>query len=272
MHHRTLVLSVAAAGLWAGCLPVGNYHSARTLGEGESSIGLTVSATTYTVIEEDPNTGEPIGSDSLTVPGVIPEIAYHIGITDDVELGGRIAPGFLYGELDAKFRFFRSEGLHLAVAPAVGQAFVFVGTMTTLRLPLLLTYELHPRFAFNAGINATLWQVSSVDEDGDLPFTSDDGTLTTAGLSLGLEIVGDTAFLRPSIEIGRGVYGAGDRPEPLQIAAVVLHFGQVSGRELKKLDEMDRKLDEINGKLSWRSRHKPAHALGQLSPSTSAAE
>jgi drug/metabolite transporter (DMT)-like permease len=56
--------------------------------------------------------------------------------------------------------------------------------------------------------------------------------------------------------------GEGEREDPLQIAAVVLHFGTISGRELKKLDQMDRKLDEINGKLSWRYRFKPdPHAV-----------
>ncbi len=254
-----LLLSTAAVGLWAGCLPVGNYHSARTLGEGETSVGITFSATTYTVTEVN-DAGE-LESDSLTLPSVIPEVAYHIGVTDDFELGGRIAPGFLFAEIDGKYRFFQSNGLHLAAAPAVGQAFAIVGTMTTVRLPLLLSYELHPRFAFNAGVNATLYRVSSVDSDRDLPFTSDDGSLSTAGFSLGLEVIGDTAFLRPSIEVSRALYGESDREDPLQIAAVVLHFGTVSGRELKRLDEMDRKLDEINDKLSWRYRYKPeAHA------------
>lgn len=255
MQRCTLLLSIAVAGLWAGCLPVGNYHTARTLGEGESALGITFSATTYTVTKFDSDTGE-VESDSLTLPGVIPEVSYHIGITDDFEFGGRVAAGLLYAELDGKYRFLHSEGLHLAVAPAVGQAFAFVGTLTTVRLPVLLTYEFHPRIALNAGANATLWYVSSIDDGDDLPFTSDDGSLTTAGFSLGLEISGDTAFVRPSIEISRAFYGAGQREDPLQIAAVVLHFGTITGRELKRLDEMDRKLDEINDKLSWRHRVK----------------
>lgn len=43
-----------------------------------------------------------------------------------------------------------------------------------------------------------------------------------------------------------------------QMTTVVLHMGTISGREMKKLDEMDRKLDEINDKLSWRHLHTPA--------------
>lgn len=257
MQRCMFLLATAAFGLGAGCMPVANYHSARTLGAGESSWGLTFSATTYTKEEVDESTGET-ETDAFTLPGVIPEVAYHVGITDDFELGGRVAPGFLYGELDAKYRFLHSDGLHLAVAPAVGQAFFFAATATIARLPLLLTYELHPRLALNTGVNATFWNVTGVDGSSeDIPFT-DDSALTTMGFSIGLEVTGESGFIRPSLEITRGLLGDDNGGEPFQIAAVVLHMGTISGREMKKLDEMDRKLDEINQKLSWRDRRKPA--------------
>jgi len=256
MQRCTFLLATTALGLGAGCMPVSNYHTARTLGAGESSWGLTFSATTYSKEEVDETTGET-EIESVTLPGVIPEVAYHVGITDDFELGGRVAPGLLYGELDAKYRFVQSDGLHLAVAPAVGQAFIFVATATIVRLPVLATIELHPRFALNAGVNATFWQVNGADSE-DLPFTDDEGSLTTMGFSLGLEVSGETGFFRPSIELSRGVLGDDSGGEPFQMATVVLHMGTISGREMKKLDEMDRKLDEINDKLSWRDRHKPA--------------
>ncbi|WP_428268629.1 hypothetical protein [Haliangium sp.] len=236
--------------LGLGCMPVGNYHSARTLNRGESSLGFTFSSTTYT----DPDDG-----DSVTIPGIIPEITYHVGVTDNLEVGGRVAPGFLYGEVDAKYRFLRGEGLHLAVAPAVGQM-AFLVTVTTVRLPLLLTYELSPNFAFNAGVNATFWNVSNVDPDADedSPFGVGDDHLTTTGVSLGVEISGRTAYFRPSIEFTRGVFGADDQREAFQLGAAVLHFGIIFGREMAAIDEMDRKLDEINDKLSWRYRYAPA--------------
>lgn len=252
---RSVLLEIVTAGataaLLAGCLPVANYHSARTLAEGESSFGTTFSMTTYADAE----------GERITLPGLIPELTYHIGVTDDFEFGGRVAPGFLYGEVDAKYRFLRSDGLHMAVAPAIGQM-AFLVTVTTARLPLLLTYELTPRFAVNLGVNATLWNVNGVDaDDDDSLFAPDENFMTTTGASFGFEISGETAYLRPSFEISRAVIGGGggmsDR-DSLQIGAVVLHFGVVQGRELKKLEEMDRKLDEINDKLSWRHRHKPA--------------
>ena len=76
---------------------------------------MTFSSTSYQPVDGDP-------SDAVTVPGLIPELTYHIGVTEDVEFGGRVALGFGYGELDLKYRFHDSDGLHLAVAPALGQA------------------------------------------------------------------------------------------------------------------------------------------------------
>lgn len=245
-HKLVLVLTASALG---GCLPVANYHSARTLADGESSWGMTFSSTTYTDAD----------GDQLTIPGIIPEVTYHVGLTDDLEVGGRVAPGFLYGELDLKYRFVHTgDGLHLAVAPGLGQMALGV-TVTTVRLPLLLTYELHPKIALNAGLNATMWNISGVDPDDDVPFrTGSDNFMTTTGGSIGVEFSGKTGFIRPSLEFSTAVIGGSEaEQEPLQIAAVVLHFGWISGREMKKLEDMDRKLDEINDKLSWRDRVKP---------------
>ena len=246
-HKLVIVLTASVLG---GCIPVANYHSARTLGDGESAWGTTFSSTTYT--DKD--------GDQLTIPGIIPEVTYHIGLTDDVEVGGRVAPGFLYGELDLKYRFVHTgDGLHLAVAPALGQ-FALGVTITTVRLPVLLTYELHPKVALNAGLNATIWTLNGVDPDDDVPFRAGSGNvMTTTGGSIGLEFSGETAFIRPSLELSTLVFGDTEADqERLQIASVVLHFGRISGREMKKLEEMDRKLDEINQKVSWRDRVKPA--------------
>lgn len=236
----------------AGCLPVGNYHSARTLNDGESSWGLTFSTTTYT--DED--------GDSLTIPGVIPEVTYHVGVADDVEVGGRVAPGFLYGEFDVKWRFVQSGPLHVALAPALGQMAAGI-TLTTFRFPVVMTYELNERIAINAGVNGTTWRLGSVssdDGDSSLGFYSGDEVFVTSGFSLGLEISGKTSFFRPTFEWGTMVTNPDGNAERLKIGAVFLHFGFISGRELKKLEEMDEKLDRIEQRLgadNWNIRRKP---------------
>jgi hypothetical protein len=244
MRRRTLTLLACLTATTGACLPVGNYHTARTLPRGESSVGLTFSATTYT--DES--------GDSLTIPGVIPEITYHIGVGQHAEVGGRIAPGFLYGELDVKYRFLQADRLHMAVAPAIGQMALGI-TLTTLRLPLILTYELSDMVSFNASLNGTTWR-SSGSGDSTFEFYGGKEVFVTTGGSAGIEVTGETFFLRPSFELGTMVTDPGGGADRLRIGAVVIHFGWVSGREMKKLREMDEKLDRIEDKLGddWKAR------------------
>jgi hypothetical protein len=254
IQRACLVLVAGSAGLFAGCLPVSNYHSAKTLAEGESDFGLTFSSTTYSDPYDDPNDSSDGGS--ITLPGLVPELTYHIGVTDDLEVGGRIAPGFLYGEVDAKYRFFHAPRVHMAVAPALGQL-AFIGTLTTLRLPLLLTYELSPRFAVTGGINGSVWKVSSLpDNDSGGPFAVGDDLFTTTGGSVGIEISGETAYFRPSFEFSTMVTDPGGDADRLKIAALVLHFGFIGGREKKQLDRIENKLDRLEQKagLNWKQR------------------
>ena len=70
-----------------GCLPAGNYHSARTLGKGESSVGTTFSMQTWEFTDSSGDTTR------ITIPNLMPEITYHIGIQENLELGGRVMLG-----------------------------------------------------------------------------------------------------------------------------------------------------------------------------------
>ena len=109
-----------------GCLMAGNYHTAKTLEKGTSQFGMTFSGTQYTYTTTDSATNTT-KSATFVLPNIIPEITYHIGMTVDVEAGGRVAIGSLGGEFDVKWRFFHNDKLHLAVAPAIGaQAFVLI--------------------------------------------------------------------------------------------------------------------------------------------------
>lgn len=244
MTSRVGVAVVALALLAPGCMPVSNYHSARTLGDGESSWGMTFSSTTY----QDPDDG-----DRVTLPGIIPEFTYHIGLSDDVEFGGRVAPGFLYGELDLKYRFFHNGPTHLAVAPALGQM-AFLVAVTTVRLPVILTYELNDKVALNTGVAGSAWIVSdNGGDDQDSPFGVGDDFLRTATGFVGLDIQGRTAFIRPTLEMTRAIAG-NEGTEEFQLLQVSVHFGFISGRELKKLDQMQEQLDRIEQKVSWKDR------------------
>jgi hypothetical protein len=233
--------SVAGAALaLAGCLPVSNYHSARTLGDGESDFGVTFSSTSYQSATGDSDT-------TVVVPGLIPELTYHIGITDDVQFGGRIALGFLYGELDLKYRFLHSDGLHLAVAPAIGQVAAF-GTLTSLRLPLLATYEVSERFAVSGSVSGSSWAVGSLPSDDDAagPFNVGERFFTMVGGSLGVEISGETAYIRPSFEMNTLTFRPDGADRRIKTGAIVFHVGRIGGREKKQLDRIEEKLDRLH--------------------------
>lgn len=223
-----------------GCLPAGNYHSARTLEKGTSRFGMTFSVTSYERVDE--STGEV---DRIALPNLIPELSYHIGVTDDVELGGRVALSNLYLEADAKFRFFRSERLHLALAPALGyQAFLIVQG-TTFRLPGILTYDLSDNFSLNASIFGSATSYKEVDED----FARFDGNQVATGASLGFEIRGEVMVLRPAIEFTSYVARLGDDGsndfDEYNTVNVLLHVGFIGGREKKQLNRIERKLDRV---------------------------
>jgi hypothetical protein len=237
---RALWIAPVAAGLLAGCLPVSSYHSARTLGEGESDFGVTFSSTSYRSADaEDPQT-------AVVIPGLIPELTYHIGVTDDVQVGGRVAPGFLYGELDLVYRFVHTPQLHVAVAPALGHV-AAIGTLTSVRLPLLAAYELNDRFSVLGSVSGSSWVVSSVPDVGDVApaFGAGERFFTMVGGSIGFEISGEVAYVRPSFEMNTMTFRPDGADRRVKTGALVLHIGRVGGREKKQLDRIEDKIDRL---------------------------
>ena len=88
----------------SGCLMAGNYHTAKTLEKGTSAFGMTFSATKYSFKYDstttDPNTGQTTTekkSVDFALPNLLPELTYHIGVSDNMEAGGRVSLGSLGG-------------------------------------------------------------------------------------------------------------------------------------------------------------------------------
>ena len=238
-HGMRCALAACGSLLLSACLPVSNYHSARTLAEGESNFGTTFSSTSYQSADGD-------SGDAVTMPGLIPELTYHIGITDDVEFGGRVALGFLYGELDLKYRFYKSPDLHLAVAPAIGQVAAF-GTITSMRLPLIGTYEFNDQFSVIGSVSGSSWVVSSVPDDDDLagPFDAGENFFTMVGGSIGFEVTGSTAYIRPSFEMNTMTFRPDGADRRIKTGALVFHIGRIGGREKQQLDDIQDQLDRM---------------------------
>jgi len=247
----------ALGGVLAGCPSAGIYRTARTLEEGNSDFGMAFSATRIAAGETtttDPITGEKTTEDatSVVIPNLIPELNYHIGLTDDFEFGGRIAVGSLLMELDGKYRLMRSEDgrFHLAVQPAVGYRTAVVIEGINATLPVIVTYELARRTDLNVYGYGSYVSWTSTDDDMDVDLTAD-GLMLGGGM--GLQFTGRTFYIMPMVDVSRLAWdssgGDGDASSDLTLVTFGVAFGWYGGRELKKLEKMDEKLDRIENKL-----------------------
>jgi hypothetical protein len=224
----------------------GNYHTAKTLEKGTSQFGLTFSATKYSYTTTNPSTGAS-QTVNVALPNLLPELTYHIGLGENSEAGGRVALGSFGGELDFKYRFLRSDKLHLAIAPAIGyQAFVIVEG-GTLRLPAIATYELADNLDFNVAAFASEAHYKTIDSNID--YSSLHGSLTSTGGAIGFDLHGEVMSIRPAVEFSRYVVGTDNSFHPFNVVNFMVHIAWTGGREMKKLKEMDKKLDRIDDKL-----------------------
>jgi hypothetical protein len=234
-----MILLSVSAGLLGGCLMAGNYHSAKTLEPGVSSFGTTFSVN---AIYEDTE-------QQIAIPNIIPELTYHIGVVDDLELGGRLALGSLGIEIDAKYRFLQAGGLHLAIAPSVGYMGWVVLQGISTRLPFIATYEINKWFGVNAAIYAGYSHYSVANDDLGDAINDFSGDMITYGVAIGPEISGETFFIRPSVEFTRyqvmvNVEGEDSHWNPFNNLAVMVHLGWVYGREKQQLDRIEKKVDD----------------------------
>lgn len=255
------MLALAGLGLvsLSGCMMAGNYHTAKPLGKGISSFGLTFSANHYMF--------DYANVPNFTIPNLLPELTYHVGVTDDLDLGGRVSLGALGLEVDAKYRVFESGGLHLALAPAATfQTFVLLNG-GGVRLPLVATIDLNETFgltaaAFGTFTRYTMTEMGLDDADG---LGSLGGNTMSYGVAFTPDIRGETFFFRPGIEwmryqakLGATVGGttASTSFRPFNALSVSVHFGFIFGREKQQLDRIEQKVDDgfdkLNEKLDGR--------------------
>ena len=237
--------------LASGCLMAGNYHTAKTLEKGTSAFGMTFSATKYSFnykdTTTDPNTGQTTTTDKtvdFAIPNLIPELTYHIGVSDNMEAGGRVSLGSLGGEFDIKYRLIHDGKLHVAIAPAIGYQAAFLIQGGGLRLPGILTYELSDNLDFNVAAFASETHWKPVSDSTD--FAAWSGNLTQTGVAFGFDLHGETMSIRPAFEWSRIVYNSNGKDfEPFNTFNVLVHISFIGGREKKQLDRIERKLDNM---------------------------
>jgi hypothetical protein len=226
----------------------GNYHSAKPLGKGVGQFGLTFSTTRYEKVTTDSDTGQTT-RDSVVLPNLIPEITYHLGVNDDVDVGGRVALGSLGLEADVKYRFLRSDKLHLAVAPALGYlAFVVVQGVSG-RLPGILTYELGDNLDLNLAAFVATTKFSTTGSDSS-DFNVFSGTLLSSGGAVGFDLHGETFNIRPTVEFTRYLYnfssGDSSTSDSFNTVNIMVHLAWTIGKEKQQLNRIENKLDQMN--------------------------
>lgn len=249
----------------AGCPSAGIYRSARTLEQGESDFGMSFSATritsSKTTTTYEGGNEEQSESPTIVIPNLIPELNYHVGMTDNLEIGGRIALSSGLMELDAKYRFLKAAGgkLHAAIQPAVGYRSFFVVEGVNFTLPLLVTYDVGDMLGINLfGYgNYMNWSPTDKDEFDEFALNA-----VSVGGGVGIEFRGETFHLMPTIDLSKTLInfdadsGASGSSSVNETTFVVfgINFGWYGGREIKKLKQMDEKLDRIEDKIDRNNR------------------
>lgn len=232
-----------------GCLLAGNYHSAKVLEKGESQVGLTFSATRYEVSSVDSEGNED--TDAIVLPNVLPEITYHIGMVDDVEVGGRVGLGSLAIEGDVKYSFFKNDKLHLAIAPAISYQSLLIVQGVGLRLPGILTYQLADNLDFTAAVFGSATRYSAVDaDDADNDLATFSGSLISTGGAVGIDLHGETFSIRPAVEFTRYIARVNSEDDSAEDGFntfnILVHIAWTGGKEKKQLDRIEKKIDAMS--------------------------
>ncbi|MBU1240364.1 hypothetical protein KKF84_05125 [Myxococcota bacterium] len=258
----TILLLVGSLFLLTGCPATGVYRTAHTLGAGESDVALTFSGFRIEKVNNETN------SDPITIPNLIPELSYHIGLGNNMEVGGRVALGSMLFEMDFKYKFFESidKKLHMAIAPAIGYRTFLLIEGVNVNLPLILTYDLSRNFSINLFLYSSYIKFDTAMADDEADDFSDSGGFTansvTVGGGIGFKYTGETFYFMPSVDFSRTALNFGDYAEDDSFAVSYTVFsitmGWIGGREMKKLTAMDTKLDRIENKLDNQNAPPPA--------------
>ena len=253
------------------CLMLGNTQTAKTVEKGTAELGLTFGTTNYLIEQpkfffDDPDTPEDETEETETVsysyPVILPEIPFGIAVTDDVMIGGRIAPQSLGLEGNVKWRFMHADKFHMAIMPSVHyQSWLFV-TGTGAKLPLLVTYDINDNFSFTTSIHGgyTTWDFADeeFEDDDDIDDSEEgalvwNGSLASFGMGAGVSVHGQTFFFRPTFEFNRYQSNLDEEFEdsfkPFNSYGLMINIGFVIGRGQKSLDRIEKKVDTIIERL-----------------------
>jgi hypothetical protein len=210
MRIFRFLLLVPFVGL--SCQSPALVRTARTLPEGGSDLSFSLNMTRVSLGETRVE-GVTLPLRDFNLPNPIPDISFDHGLSDDIELGGRLSLGSGLLEVRSKLRFVQAAdgALNIALAPAAGYRVLGLVNGPVLTLPLIVTYDLNRGMSLSGGPVASFASYSVPDslQFGDDPDIS--GDTLYAGWGIGLEF--RPAFglhVMPAIEVQRSVVRHGD--------------------------------------------------------------
>lgn len=207
----------ALAALLSSCQSPALVRTARTLPAGEGDLALSFNLTRVSLRAKELE-GVPVPLQDFNLPNPIPDVLYNRGLSDDIELGGRLSLGSGLLELNAKLRYLRTArgALHLAVAPALGYRVLGLVNGPVLTLPWLVTYDLSPTLSLSGGplLSYASYSVPDSLDFGDLDLG---GNTLYAGGGLGIQFRPALGLhVMPALEVQRSVWRGG-RAEDLPV-------------------------------------------------------
>ena len=238
-----------------GCPGGGQYRTAQTLEPGEMEVGANIAGTQYfrdAVAWEDGALGKSKAASQHTVLQLGPELHFHRGMADNIEIGARLVPGALGGEIDVKYRFYHKDALHLAVLGAAGTALADAVSGYRGVVQGLATRDLGRSWAVTAGLTVGGRSVDPKPIDRhtesskikDLRMSLGEGGLVL-GAGLAAEWHTDEISLRPGVEVTRSAGRIGDSEYGIVALQVLLSGSFRFGKQDARLRGMDDQLERL---------------------------
>jgi len=234
MSRRVFVGLCGALPLWLGCQSPALVRTARTLPEGGHDLAFSVNVSRVSLAPVEVE-GTRVPLQDFNLPNPVPDVLYDYGLTDDVELGGRLSLGSGLAELHATLRFVEAATgtLHMALGPAVGYRALALVNGPVLSLPLIVTYDFNPGMSITGGpvVSYASYSVPGSLDLGDLDIS---GRTLYAGGGIGLEFRPALGMhLMPAVEVQRSVSRSGQLENlpviDMLFFGVTLGFGSPRG-------------------------------------------
>jgi len=244
MNIKEALLLVAVAGFATGCFATKMAQTAEPLGDGNNELALSFNTSQFANLTEGGNGA------SATLPNLIPNFHWGVGIGDDMDLYGSVNFVGWYTELGLKYVPLQTENGNLAVAPLVGLS--PLGALASLRLavPVLYTHKLNNKTSLTVmgeGVYRRRGNASSGDWSDDAVDAFSGDTLGVGG-GIGLEVKGRAFFVRPSLNYTyyTASFTGADDPLDIGIGQLGFTFGRVGGKVEAQLDRIEEKLDALS--------------------------